>query len=452
MVNVSSLDLAQPSGRRSGAAMTPLLAAPFSRRTRAELVYLVASLPLSIAGFGLLVALLFLGAGLAVIAVGVPLVAAAVLTARQLAGLHRRLASRLLGECAEAPRPLRRGPGLLSWVRAGLGDVAGWRAVSYIMLRVPVAVAGAYVVVALWVYYGLLNLFAPMWLIYHQGQATMAARPLVLRAPTNATMLSVRTLPGTFMLSAIGIAALLTAPWAVRAVVAADRVLIRSLLGASTLSGRVRDLEQTRAYAVGDSAARLRKIERDLHDGPQVRLTALAMTLGEIKESLQDTAIEGANGGGRIRALVSAAHHNAEETLTELRQLARGIHPPVLDHGLEAALSTLAAKSAIPAGLTVAIRARPSPAIETIAYFCAAELLANVAKHSRAQHATIGVTEHDGRLLMTVTDDGSGTAHLTPDGGLAGLAERVRAVDGRLAIDSPAGGPTTITIELPGQP
>jgi signal transduction histidine kinase len=213
---------------------------------------------------------------------------------------------------------------------------------------------------------------------------------------------------------------------------------------------RTRELQEQRARAVDESAARLRRIERDLHDGAQVRLTALAMTIGEIKENLEAAAGR-EDDGGRTRLLAGAAHRSAKETLAELRDLARGIHPPVLDRGLGAALSNLAEASATPAGLTVRIGARPSPAIEAIAYFCAAELLANVAKHSGADRATISVSDdHDGGLLMTVADDGAGGARLAPAGGLAGLRERVRTVDGRLGIDSPPGGPTIITIRLPG--
>ncbi len=235
---------------------------------------------------------------------------------------------------------------------------------------------------------------------------------------------------------------------------------------------RARELEERRARVVDESAARLRRIERDLHDGAQVRLAALAMTLGEIKESLDtaggadggaraadgakgaadgtDASVkDGADDGARIRMLVAAAHRNAKEALAELRDLARGIHPPVLDRGLGAALAALAETSPVPVGLEVSIADRPSPAIEAIAYFCAAELLANVAKHGGARRATISVSEQNARLLMTVTDDGAGDARLTPGGGLAGLLERVQTVDGRLGIDSPAGGPTVVTIELP---
>jgi signal transduction histidine kinase len=175
-----------------------------------------------------------------------------------------------------------------------------------------------------------------------------------------------------------------------------------------------------------------------------VRLAALAMSLGEIKENLEQ-----APGDDRTLGLVSAAHRNAKDTLAELRDLARGIHPPVLDRGLGPALAILAATSAIPARLSAAITERPSPAIEAMAYFCAAELLANAAKHSGAGQLTIGVREQDAGLTVTVADDGDGGARLVPGGGLAGLLERVRTVDGRLGLDSPPGGPTLVTVELP---
>jgi signal transduction histidine kinase len=212
---------------------------------------------------------------------------------------------------------------------------------------------------------------------------------------------------------------------------------------------RARELEVRRARAVDQSAARLRRIERDLHDGAQIRLAALAMTLGEIKENLESSA-DLAGDGGRTQMLISAAHRNAKETLAELRDLARGIHPPVLDQGIGPALDSLAETSAVPVRLTLDIKHRPSPAIEAIAYFCAAELLANVAKHANASKAEISVTSDRERFGMTVSDDGSGQAMLSPGGGIEGLLERVQTVDGQLTIDSPAGGPTDITVSLPG--
>jgi len=171
------------------------------------------------------------------------------------------------------------------------------------------------------------------------------------------------------------------------------------------------------------------------------------MNLGMAKEKL------GEDGDmpdpAAVRELVDAALRGAKDALGELRSLARGIHPPVLDTGLADALATLAANSAIPAELSVNIPVRPTPAIETIAYFCAAELLANAAKYSFANKIEIRADGRQDVLLLRVSDDGTGGADPARGSGLAGLAHRVAVVDGRLAIASPPGGPTQVTVELP---
>jgi signal transduction histidine kinase len=223
-----------------------------------------------------------------------------------------------------------------------------------------------------------------------------------------------------------------------RALVALDTQVLRALLRPTRSAG----LRATRAFAVDDSAAALRSIERNLHDGAQAQLVALAMKLGLAKDELTAGDTEAA------LALVDTAHHGAKQALVDLRNLARGIHPPVLDSGLAPALASLAARSAVPVELNVDLPERPSPAIETIAYFSAAELLANVAKHSRARAATLSLTRPaPGWLRLCVRDDGVGGAR--PGGGLAGLADRVRTVDGRLDVSSPVGGPTVVAVELP---
>jgi len=213
---------------------------------------------------------------------------------------------------------------------------------------------------------------------------------------------------------------------------------------------RVRELERSRARLVDDSAARLRRIERDLHDGAQGQMVAVAMKLGLATKKLGGM-IDGTGQTDldRVLELVAAAHRGAKEAITELRDLARGIHPPVLDQGLGIALTTLAARSDVPVELVVELPERPSAAIETIAYFCAAELLANVAKHSGARHATLEVAHEPGLLQLRVSDDGCGGARIEDRGGLAGLAERVGTVDGRLRISSPPGGPSVVAVELP---
>ena len=248
---------------------------------------------------------------------------------------------------------------------------------------------------------------------------------------------------GLLLVAGAGLGATILTAWVLGDSMAYRRAYYTGLEDRLAVAERTRELQERRARAVDESAARLRRIERDLHDGAQVRLAALAMTLGEIKESLE------AAGDDRTLALAGAAHQNAKDTLAELRDLARGIHPPVLDRGLGPALAILASTSGIPARLTDSVTERPSPAIEAMAYFCAAELLANATKHSGARRVNIGVGEQDSGLVMSVTDDGDGGARLVPGGGLAGLRERVQTVDGRLQVDSPPGGPTIVTIELP---
>jgi signal transduction histidine kinase len=213
---------------------------------------------------------------------------------------------------------------------------------------------------------------------------------------------------------------------------------------------RVRELERSRAHLVDDSAARLRQIERDLHDGAQAQMVAVAMKLGLATKKLHGlTDGTGQTDLERVLELVVTAHRGAKEAITELRDLARGIHPPVLDQGLGIALTTLAARSDLPVELVIDLPERPSAAIETIAYFCAAELLTNVTKHSGARHATLEAAHAPGLLRVLVSDDGSGGARLEDHGGLAGLAERIKTVDGRLQVASPPGGPTVVTVELP---
>jgi signal transduction histidine kinase len=216
------------------------------------------------------------------------------------------------------------------------------------------------------------------------------------------------------------------------------------------LPQRVRELEQSRARLVDDSAARLRRIERDLHDGAQAQLVAVTMKLGLAAKKLGGMVDgTGQSDLDQVLELVVAAHRGAKEAVAELRDLARGIHPPVLDQGLGIALTTLAARSDLPVDLIVDLPERPSVAIETIAYFCAAELLANVTKHSGARNATLQAVHGHGLLLVRVSDDGTGGARVDARGGLAGLTERVRTVDGKLHISSPPGGPTVVRVELP---
>jgi hypothetical protein len=423
---------------------------PFTRRARSELLFCLVGVMVGQAVLVVIVALLVPGTARSVARAGVivgvllPL-ALATGMARRLGAAHRRLAERLLGERVAPPPLTRPRRGMLGRLGAGLRDGPGWRAVAYTLLKPPIAVVELYAVF-LWAD-GLANLTYPFWWgMFRNHPPGVRLSPVLVGTPFPGRVFHVGTYPGTFLAFAVGAAMVLAAPWVTRAVTSADRWLIRALLGPGRLAERVRDLEQTRALAVDDAAALLRQVERDLHDGAQVRLATLALHLGMAKEKLGDDGdppdVTGA------RELVDAAHRGAKDALAELRDLARGIHPPVLDKGLADALATLAARSAIPVELATDIPVRPTPAIETIAYFCAAELLANAAKHSLANRIGLQSTGRDGLLLLRVTDDGTGGAD--PRGsGLSGLAQRVSTVDGRLEITSPPGGPTRITVELP---
>jgi signal transduction histidine kinase len=424
------------------------LRAPFTRRARREFAYCVAGLLPSIGGWYLLMTLLLAGGLLTISLIGLFLglivLVLALRLARGLGGLHRRLASRLLRRDFAPPAPFRPERGLLRRVDARLRDGTAWRAVGYVALKLPVSVLQGYAA-CFWVI-GAIDVLRAVWSpLLHGGlpESGYILTPLFVG-------FGIPSWLNSFAAFTVGAVTLLVAPWITRAAAAGDSWLIRALLGPPKLAERVRELEESRALAVDDAAAALRQVERNLHDGAQVRLAALAMGLGMAKEKLGDDGqpleLEQAE---RIRELVDSAHRSAKEALVELRDLARGIHPPVLDAGLAEALATLAARSMLPVSLTTSITDRPRPAIETIAYFCAAELLANAAKHSGANRVVVDVTQHDGVLMLQVNDDGIGGADVNRGSGLLGLVQRVRTVDGRLHVSSPPGGPTVVTVELP---
>jgi signal transduction histidine kinase len=359
---------------------------------------------------------------------------------RWLSAAHRRLAARLLGAVIGQPLPPRPGRGLAGRLAALLRDGPGWRAAAYLLVQLPVMVAEIYAVFFAAV--GLANLSYPFWWpLFRNHPPGTVLQPVPVLTPFGS--FGVTTQAGTFAAFAAGAAMLLAAPWVARGAAAADCWLMRGMLGPGRLAQRVADLEQSRALAVEDSAALLRRLERDLHDGAQIRLATLAMNLGMAREKLP------ADADPDVRELVDAAHQGAKDALVELRNLARGIHPPALDNGLADALATLAAGCAVPVELTASLPRRPAPAIETIAYFCAAELLANAAKHSHADRVTVELTEREAALVLRVSDDGAGGADPARGSGLSGLAQRARTVDGRMEVVSPPGGPTQVTVTLP---
>ncbi|MEU1038238.1 sensor histidine kinase [Streptomyces sp. NPDC005551] len=382
-----------PDGPTSDDGLLPPARLALHRQTWKEIAHLLANLPVSILGFTYVVTVMSVAAGLTVTVVGLPLLAGGLMGARLLGRAERARARALLGVRIDEPSPLPiAGSGFFGRLWSALKDPVGWRTTLYEFIRLPWGIATfAITVVAFFVLWPVL--------------------PFITRALTNV-----------------------------------DRALVRGLLSPSDeLERRIAELESDRGVVVDTAAADLRRIERDLHDGAQARLVNLAMGLGLAKEKL----LEG-QADESVAVMVEEAHGEVKLALQELRDLARGIHPAVLtDRGLDAALSAIASRCTVPVKVTADLMERPAAAIEGIAYFTVSELLQNVSKHSAARSASVDVWRADERLLIQVWDDGRGGARLDGGTGMAGLADRLGAVDGLFLVDSPEGGPTTVTAELP---
>ncbi|MEV8539186.1 sensor domain-containing protein [Streptomyces sp. NPDC051572] len=425
--------------------------ATFGRRALAAVLYGVIALPLALVGFFLTLVGLAFGGALSVTTLGLWLLAATVRGALALGVVQRGLARRLLGLEIEQPSAGDGGKGVLGWRRGILLDRTGWRAVGCALLT-PFTAVFAYAAVVIGYIYGALFTLHPLlkrWnynTVHTTDGSTHSTHPVTTDHHVSLEFFGhqLDSWPRWLIPFTAGLLLLAVAPLLLRYALGPQRALLTVLLGPDAATRRIRTLEETRARAVDDAAATLRRIERDLHDGTQARLVALAMHLTLIRELVTAGAEP-----DRVLTVVDTAQGNATQAITDLRHLVKGIHPPVLDEGLHAALTTLAADSALPVTLTTDIGNRPTPAVETIAYFCAAELLANATKHAHATSAAVDVTAHDGLLRLRVTDDGQGGATIGAGSGLTGLLARVRTVDGTLTCDSPHGGPTVVTVELP---
>ncbi|WP_327289276.1 sensor histidine kinase [Streptomyces sp. NBC_01198] len=381
---------AHPADRSDGAALPPPRFA-FDAVTWKEILNLLLNLPMGIIGFVYVVTTLSIGAGLSVTVIGLPLLAFSLLGCRLLGTVERARARALLGVRVDDPRPLRPGTfGFFPWLWMTLKDPVAWRHALYLAIRLP---------------WGIVTFTVTLTSLF-------VAWPVL--------------------------------PFLSRGMSAVDRALVRGLLQPSDeLEQRIAELESDRGVVVDTAAADLRRIERDLHDGAQARLVALAMDLGLAKEKL----LEDPEAAARM---VGEAHGEVKIALQELRDLARGIHPAILtDRGLDAALSSVATRCTVPVSVTVDLPARPAEAIEGIAYFTVSELLQNVSKHSGAARASVDVWRSSDRLMIQVRDDGRGGADVGAGSGLAGLAERLDSVDGLFVVASPPGGPTVVTAELP---
>ncbi|MEU5662940.1 sensor histidine kinase [Streptomyces longwoodensis] len=431
---------ADQRGRERGHLLPAGLRAPFEGRSWREFAYVLTSLPISVALFTYAVTMVALGAGLLVTFLGVPVLAAALAGCRGFGTLERARARGLLRMEVAEPEPLRpRGRGLFAWMGAVLKSGTSWRHLLYAVLQLPWSTFSFVVAVNFWVY-GWALLTYPLWFWVFPMYGGQGGLQLYGDAQHSVYLDNPFEIAVT---AAVGLLFTLATPWIVRALTTVDRLMVHGLLGPSKLASRVVELESDRGVVVDTAAADLRRIERDLHDGAQARLVNLAMDLGLAKEKLREDPQEAAR-------MVDEAHGEVKTALQELRDLARGIHPAVLtDRGLDAALSSVASRCTVPVRVEVDLAERPAPAIEGIAYFTVSELLQNVSKHSGARGASVEVWRAGDRLMVQVVDDGAGGADAAKGSGLAGLAGRLDAVDGILVVDSPAGGPTRVTAELP---
>jgi signal transduction histidine kinase len=329
------------------------------------------------------------------------------------------------------------------WTPAGLiryaRSAATWRQLAYHLLAAPLLAAAAAAAFAMWLA-GLAGT-----LVYTYAWLAPGLLSRDQSSPPPGYLLRRLGIPLDVYLTVGGIVLLAVAPQFTAVVAALDTRAARALLGpsrAEELEHRVAHLTQTRTGAVDAADAERRRLERDLHDGAQQRLVALAMNLGMARVQAQTAE--------QAHEALAEAHEDAKAALAELRNLVRGLHPVVLeDRGLDAALSGVAARLPIPVRLTVDLPRRPSPAIEAVAYFVVSESLTNITKHAQASQAEVVVQRAGDRLHIIVSDDGAGGADPARGTGLAGLAKRAASVDGTFEIASPPGGPTLITVDLP---
>ena len=422
-----------PGGGTVGRVLAPLRQV----RTLTATIYLLLSMFVGLTWHVILAVGLTVGVGTLIIWVGVFVLALTLLAWRGGAWLERRWVGAMLG--VHIPDPYRPLPDGSLWRRARVlaSDPATWKDLAYLVVLFPLGLIWFVVTTTVWTLaLGLLT--APLW-FWVPADGGMALFNDGVRAN-----LVIDTLAEAILAGVAGAALCVAAAWVVRGMAIAHGAVALALLGPSQnqLQARVEALQTSRDRAVDSAEAERRRIERDLHDGAQQRLVALAMDLGMARAKLETDP-------AAATALVGEAHEEAKRALAELRDLARGIHPAVLaDRGLDAAISALAARSPVPVGIDVATGRLPDP-VESAAYFVVAEALTNAAKHAQAAEISVRITRHRDLLIVEVIDDGAGGADPARGTGLRGLADRVAAVDGHLTVTSPPGGPTVIRAELP---
>ncbi|WP_007514105.1 MULTISPECIES: sensor histidine kinase [Pseudofrankia] len=425
-------------GRGLGAA----LRTAYGARAWRECLYALVSLPTACVGVAAVVATVLVGALSATVFVVAPVLIPVLAFDRGLANVQRWLAGSLLWLPVARPDRPRRRRGVLGFLTYHLADPVAWRAVGCFAVRIPAGAVQFAAGFLPWAY-GATFLFYPVLskvIGSREADAGRAERSYGFQLGH----FYLDSWPLGLAVSCVGVLVLAAAPWLTRAVLGLDRWLLPKLLGPSDSSLRIRELEETRLHAVNEAASTLRRVERDLHDGAQAQLVALGMRLGRAESRLDKADV------ARARELVRESRDEVKTIIVNLRELVRGIHPPALDAGLEPALATLAARGLIPTTVRVDLPSRPPASVETMLYFATTELLANAGKHSQATACSIGIATDSDTLRLTVSDDGIGGASYAGAGsGLRGLAERVHTLGGSLAVSSPPGGPTMITVDVP---
>jgi signal transduction histidine kinase len=403
------------------------------------LAYLSVSVFVAVLTFAFSMVFTFLGIGTAAIWLGVPILVFATTFWRAVAQLERRWMRVTLG--AAIPDPYLEPAPDARWVRrwrGRLADPATWRDIAYVVLRLPLSIAEFVLTVVVWAV-PLAGIAMPITIGTTGGE-------LVLPNLNNG-IIEINTAFKALPFAAVGLLLLWPAVLLTRRIAHLQALIGAGLLRPtrmSQLSAKAEHLQASRARGVDAAEAERRRIERDLHDGAQQRLVAVAMALGRAKSKLSGADNEA------LAELIDEAHADAKLAVSELRDLARGIYPAVLaDRGLDAALSSLAAKSPVPVDVEVNVDPRPPAAVETTAYFIVGESLTNIAKHADAKQIQVRVHRGEDKVVVEVTDDGKGGAELRPGGGLAGLADRAATIDGVITVFSPLGGPTVIRADLP---
>ncbi|WP_086883846.1 sensor histidine kinase [Streptomyces rhizosphaericus] len=373
------------------------------------------------------------GAVLTVVLVGIPLLVLAALAGIPVAWVERHRMRLIDADPAVDPHRAPLAHGLWAWLTTRMREQATWRELGHALLFAVLLWPVDALVVAV-------ALLCPL---------SMVTTPLLMATVgggQEAKVLkqwTVTTWPVAFGIAVLGVVLLMLGAYALGVVAGARAGLTRLLIAPreAELGTRVVELTRSRLRLVDAFEAERRRIERDLYDGAQQRLVGLTMTLGLARLDAPP---------GPVADQLARAQEEAEKVLAELRELIRGIHPKVLsDHGLPAAVADAADRSAIPVDVDLALSGRLPQAVEAAAYFVVREALTNVARHSGASRAEVSGGHRDGRLFLQVRDNGRGGADARARTGLTGLADRVSALDGRISLSSPPGGPTLLRVEIP---